>query len=130
MGKKRDADEVYVRRTADRKYKVICECGVTNRLFDIGNNSPIPSEPVTTSEVIAASEYAVFRGTDQLARIVKAQDGWRVVVATGESKFGRAISPVGTDAFRAVKDWAIKHFDDIAQPNLTARLRQAKGERG
>ncbi len=58
----------------------------------------------------APAEYAVFKGGEKVASMVKAGDGWRVCQATEGSRFGLAISPVGLDAFMEVKAWAIRNF--------------------
>jgi hypothetical protein len=61
-------------------------------------------------DLIAPAEYAVFVNGEQVARIVKARDGWRIVQPTPSSKFGVAVSPVGLNKFSRVKDYALEMF--------------------
>lgn len=60
--------------------------------------------------LIAPAEYEVVKGAETLARLVRAQDGWRVVVPTAASRFGEAVSPIGLERFRQVKEWALGYF--------------------
>jgi len=62
------------------------------------------------AEMVAPAEYAVIKGEERLAVIVKTGDGWRVCQATEASRLGLAISPVGLDNFRRVKAWALGQF--------------------
>jgi hypothetical protein len=81
-----------------------------------------------SDELIAPAEYAVIASDSRLALIIKAQDGWRICVPTKDSKIGMAISPIDMNAFREVRDWALKYFSrkkrggvDVAKPNLQGR---------
>ena len=96
MTKKRTNGDIYVKRTANRKWKY--------EWWEVEDDS--------LNSLVAPAEYAVYRypDTEPLARIVKAQDGWRVVVETVDSKFGRAVSPIGVNGFTEVKEWSVKHF--------------------
>lgn len=115
MSKKRKSDEIYVQRLANRKYKFISGgySSLSVGLFGACGINLTPAEPVKTSEILAAAEYAIYRHPDTtpIARIIKS-DGWRVVVAVEDNHFGRAISPIGMDSFTAVKEWAIGHFKE------------------
>lgn len=85
---------VRVKRTADRRYRHYYE--QDGHMFGL--------------DLIAPAEYGVFVNGVEVARIVKAPDGWRVVQPTPRSKFGVAVSPVGLDKFTSVKQFALKHF--------------------
>lgn len=62
------------------------------------------------NELVAPAEYAVTKGGERLALMVKTGDGWRVCKPTEASKLGAAVSPVGLDGFREVKRWALETF--------------------
>lgn len=63
--------------------------------------------------VVSPAEYTVTFGKEKLAVIIKNGDGWRVSVPTETSKIGTAISPIGMDKFRAVRDWAFEYLEKI-----------------
>lgn len=62
--------------------------------------------------VVTPAEYAVFRGAGQLARVVRMKDGWRVCVATAGSKLGEAISPVGLNKLKLLREWVEERWGD------------------
>lgn len=62
--------------------------------------------------IFAPAEHAIFRGANLLARIVKNGDGWRACVPGETSKIGNAISPVGLNKFKAVRDWSFEYFSE------------------
>lgn len=58
-------------------------------------------------EVKSPAEYSVFNGKQLLARIVKMGDGWRACKPSEVSAIGLAVSPIGMNKFREVRQWAI-----------------------
>jgi hypothetical protein len=60
--------------------------------------------------LLAPAEYEVRVNDERRGIIIKAQDGWRVCRPTPSSRIGMAISPVGLDAFRKVRAWAVEFF--------------------
>jgi hypothetical protein len=65
------------------------------------------SEGYPIMRVVSPTEYAVMRGDEVLARIVKASNGWRAVVPTEQSRLGTPVSPVGLNRFSRVRKWAL-----------------------
>jgi len=89
-------EEVKVVKTAARKFKVLSIDGDGNEV----------------RKATAPAEYAVRRGDETLAVIVKAGDGWRCCKPSTASRIGLAISPIGLDTWGAVKVWALEEFDN------------------
>lgn len=87
-------EKVKVIKTAARKYRVIStrEDGSEER------------------RQTAPAEYAVVRGDERLALIVKAGDGWRVCEPSESSRLGLAVSPIGLDTFGMVRRWALQEY--------------------
>lgn len=61
--------------------------------------------------VASPTEYAIYRGKQLLGRIVRMRDGWRCCRPTEHSKLGVAISPIGLNAYKLVRDWAIENLE-------------------
>ncbi|HEV7700912.1 MAG TPA: hypothetical protein VGO43_11830 [Pyrinomonadaceae bacterium] len=55
----------------------------------------------------APAEYGLFDGHRLIVRILRMGDGWRVCRPTERSTIGLAISPIGMNKFREVREWAI-----------------------
>jgi hypothetical protein len=58
-------------------------------------------------DLLSPSEYAVYRGKELIARILKMGEGWRACRPSEGSKIGTAISPIGMNKFREVKTWTL-----------------------
>lgn len=99
---------VKVKRVADRRYR---------------ETYSSESGRLTGIDLLAPAEYGVFVNGEQIARIVKTWDGWRVVKPTASSKFGVAVSPVGLNKFSSVKKFALEHFT----PPYRFRRNRARG---
>jgi hypothetical protein len=88
-------DMIRIKRTRNREYRTENSGGgVTSRQF-------------------TPSEYAVVDGKQLVARIVFMGEGWRVCQATERSLFGRAVSPVGMNRFKEVREWALLKYGDV-----------------
>lgn len=62
-------------------------------------------------QVVRPAEYAVYRGTDLLVKIVRNGRKWRACEPSDTSEIGLAISPIGIDRFREVKVWAFDYLE-------------------
>ena len=67
-------------------------------------------EGLPIMRVVSPTEYVVMRGDEVLARIVKANNGWRAVVPTTQSRLGIPVSPVGLNRFSRVREWALSKW--------------------
>lgn len=63
-------------------------------------------------KLLTDAEYAVFRGAVSLAVIIKTGGGWRACIPTEKNIIGTAISPVGMNKYKSVKDWIIEYFEN------------------
>jgi hypothetical protein len=79
---------------------------VRDREYDHGAVPPV---------VVRPAEYAVFRGSEQLARVVRTADGWRVCVASEKSKLGEAVSPVGLNKLKLLRGWAEERWGNRSE---------------
>jgi hypothetical protein len=57
--------------------------------------------------VAVPSEYGLYDGKDLVARILRMGDGWRACRPSDRSVIGTAVSPVGLNGFREVRDWVL-----------------------
>lgn len=60
--------------------------------------------------VSVPAEYGIFDGPRLLARILRMGDGWRACRPTSTSQIGIAISPIGMNKYREVREWALENL--------------------
>ena len=63
-------------------------------------------------KILRPAEYAIYRGEDLLLRIILNGRKWRACQPSEKSEIGLAISPVGLDKFREVRDWTYRHLEE------------------
>ena len=61
------------------------------------------------------AEYALFEGGQLVARIIRMDDGWRACRPTATSKIGLAVSPIGLNSFKEVRQWTIEQYSRSAK---------------
>ena len=89
-----DENALKVVKTQARRFKILGYGGDGNEI----------------RQTTAPAEYAVRRGGETVAVIVKMGDGWRCCRPSEASRIGLAVSPIGLDAWGRVKAWALKEF--------------------
>lgn len=68
------------------------------------------NETTGKRKVSRHAEYSVSNGKDYLAAIVWNGGGWRCCRIGSTGAIASAVSPVGLDKFRTVRDWAFHYL--------------------
>jgi len=62
------------------------------------------------SGATSPAEYAVVRGKETLARIVRNGSKWIALQVSAENQFGKPVSPLNYVLLREVKEWVIEKY--------------------
>jgi hypothetical protein len=67
-------------------------------------------ERCDVKRVKSHAEYAVVKGQQVFARLMRSNDQWVAIERQDETKFGMVVSPMNVRSWRALRAWALKKW--------------------